>query len=103
MPDTLVHSRYCIRRDWPAILAIEEATFGGWGEADLASLWKRKEVAGRVALACEQIVGFIFYELIPGRVRVLNLAAVTPGARAELIEKVREAAYAGHRRLVWCG
>jgi ribosomal-protein-alanine N-acetyltransferase len=69
------HLRWCIRRDMPEVVAIEERSFGrlAWGEDDLIEALRVRSNVGMVAERDERIVGHMLYELRSGRIHLLRL------------------------------
>jgi len=64
-----------IRRDMPAVLAIEEQSFEfAWSEDDFIRCLRQRNCIGMVAEQDEQVVGFMIYELHKNRLHVLNFA-----------------------------
>jgi [ribosomal protein S18]-alanine N-acetyltransferase len=75
------HVRWCIRRDLPEILAIEQASYDSpWTLADFAAVLGWRGVIGMVAGRGGAVVGYVLYESCRRRLEVLNLA-VDPGSR----------------------
>jgi ribosomal-protein-alanine N-acetyltransferase len=70
--------RWLIQADFPAILAIERASFplrcDQWGEAGFRELLRCREVIGMAAEAEGQPVGYMVYELGEKELRLLRLA-----------------------------
>ena len=70
-----VHIRWMIRRDMPAVLAIEQECFEfPWYEDDFVRCLRQRNCIGMVAEASERVVGFMIYELQKHRLHVLNFA-----------------------------
>ena len=70
-----VHIRWMIRRDMPAVLAIEQECFEfPWFEEDFIRCLRQRNCIGMVAEASERVVGFMVYELHKNRLHVLNFA-----------------------------
>jgi len=70
-----VHIRWMIRRDMPAVLAIEQECFEfPWYEDDFVRCLRQRNCIGMVAEASERVVGFMIYELHKHRLHVLNFA-----------------------------
>jgi len=88
------YTRWMIRRDWPAVLDIENRCFEfPWSEDELTRCLRQRNCIGYVATRQEQVVGFMIYELHKNRVHVLNFA-VHPewqhkGAGAEMIGRLK--------------
>jgi len=73
MTDRL-HVRWLIRRDLPAVLAIERASFEfDWGEPDFLRCLRRPFMS-MVAERGDQILGYMVYELRAKTRRLLNFA-----------------------------
>ena len=72
---TDVHIRWMIRKDTPAFLRIESASFDyPWCEEDLLSELTQRNVIAQVAELDEQVVGYIVYELFKTKLEILNFA-----------------------------
>lgn len=94
---TMVHIRWMVRADMPAVLAIEHASFEHpWTEEDFLKNLRLRNIIGMVALDGDRVVGYMVYELTKGKIVLLNMA-VSPDRRREgagrqmvdkLIEKV---------------
>jgi ribosomal-protein-alanine N-acetyltransferase len=76
-----VHIRWMIRRDMPAVLAIEQECFEfPWYEDDFVRCLRQRNVIGMVADSLSHgepghfIVGFTIYELHKQRLHILNFA-----------------------------
>ena len=79
-PDA-VQIRWLIRRDMPAVLAVEGASFEfAWTEEDFICCLRQRNCIGMVAELAGEVVGYMIYELQKSRLRVLNFA-VAPDAR----------------------
>ena len=64
-----------IRRDMPAVLAIEEQCFEfAWTEDDFIRCLRQRNCIGMVAEQDDQVVGFMIYELHKNRLHVINFA-----------------------------
>ena len=64
-----------IRRDMPAVLAIEDQCFEfSWTEDDFIRCLRQRNCIGMVAEQDDQVVGFMIYELHKNRLHVLNFA-----------------------------
>ncbi|MDA8746115.1 ribosomal-protein-alanine N-acetyltransferase RimI, partial [Rubripirellula amarantea] len=60
---TCVHIRWMIRRDMPAVLAIENKSFEfSWTEEDFIRCLRQRNCIGMVAEENDQVVGFMIYE-----------------------------------------
>lgn len=72
--------RWMIRRDMPAVLAIEEAAFGfPWSEEDFIRVLRQRNCIAMAAEQDERILGYMVYELHATKLVILNFA-VHPGA-----------------------
>jgi len=70
-----VHVRWMIRRDMPAVLAIEQQAFEfPWQEDDFLRCLRQRNCIGMVAEASERVLGFMVYELQKSRLHLLNFA-----------------------------
>lgn len=77
------HIRWMIRRDMPAVLAIESQSFEySWTEDDFIRCLRQRNCIGMVAEQNEQVVGFMIYELHKNRLHILNFA-VSPDCRRQ--------------------
>ena len=75
------HIRWMIRRDMPAVLAIEGASFEfPWDNDDFTRCLRQRNCIGMVAEQDDEVVGFMIYELHKNRLHILNFA-VDPNAR----------------------
>ena len=80
-----VHIRWMIRRDMPAVLSIEEASFEfPWCEEEFIRCLRQRNCIGMVAERDDEVVGFMIYELHKSRLHLLNFA-VDPRYRRESI------------------
>lgn len=76
-----VHIRWMIRRDMPAVLAIEDSSFEfPWSEEEFIRCLRQRNCIGMVAERDDQVVGFMIYELHKNRLHLLNFS-VSPEAR----------------------
>jgi [ribosomal protein S18]-alanine N-acetyltransferase len=76
-----VHIRWMIRRDMPAVLAIEDASFEyPWSEEEFIRCLRQRNCIGMVAEREDRVVGFMIYELHKNRLHLLNFS-VCPEAR----------------------
>lgn len=70
-----VHIRWMIRRDMPAVLAIENQCFEfSWTEDDFIRCLRQRNCIGMVAEQEDRVVGFMIYELHKNRLHILNFA-----------------------------
>jgi ribosomal-protein-alanine N-acetyltransferase len=75
MKSIRVRIRYMIRRDMPAVLAIEAQVFEfPWLEDDFIRSLQQRNCIGMVADYEDRVVGFMLYELHKSRIHVLNFA-----------------------------
>ena len=82
-----VHIRWMIRRDMPAVLAIEEASFEfPWSEEEFIRCLRQRNCIGMVAERDDEVVGFMIYELHKNRLHILNFA-VAPENRRQGVGK----------------
>jgi ribosomal-protein-alanine N-acetyltransferase len=95
--DNLVHIRWLVRKDMPAVLSIDQR----WTENEFLTQLRRREVIGMVAEKFTQILGFMVYELDEDRVRLLNLAVHPDWRRSrigtQMVTKLKRK-LASHRR-----
>ena len=88
-----VHIRWMIRRDMPAVLAIEQECFEfPWYEDDFVRCLRQRNCIGMVAEASERVVGFMIYELHKTRLHILNFAVAADlrrrGIGRQMIDKL---------------
>lgn len=80
-----IHIRWMIRRDMPAVLSIEEASFEfPWCEEEFIRCLRQRNCIGMVAERDDQVVGFMIYELHKNRLHLLNFA-VDPRCRRDSV------------------
>lgn len=100
LPKTYI--RWLIRTDMPAVLRIERASFGQpWTEDEFLRCLKQRNCIGLVAVRSDQAIGFVLYETLQDKLRVLNLA-VDPGERRSgagtaLVRKLQDKLQRGRR------
>jgi ribosomal-protein-alanine N-acetyltransferase len=71
-----------IRRDMPAVLAIESQSFEfSWTEDDFIRCLRQRNCIGMVAEQDDQVVGFMIYELHKNRLHILNFAVASENRR----------------------
>jgi len=71
-----------IRRDMPAVLAIESQSFEfSWNEDDFIRCLRQRNCIGMVAERDDKVVGFMIYELHKNRLHILNFAVAKEGRR----------------------
>jgi len=64
-----------IRRDMPEVLAIEQQSFEfPWQEDDFIRCLRNRNVIGMVCEAADRTAGFVVYEILKNKLRVLNFA-----------------------------
>ncbi len=101
-----VHIRWMIRRDMPAVLAIENDSFEfPWTEEEFIRCLRQRDCIGMVAELNEQVVGFMIYELHRTRIHILSFAVHSEHRRCSvgsaMIEKlVSKLAYQRRNRIV---
>lgn len=93
-----LHIRWLMRRDMPAVLRIEAASFREpWTEDKFINCLRQRNVIGMVAEHQDSIIGYMMYELHRDRLHLLAIV-VHPDFRrqgngtamlAKLIEKVK--------------
>ena len=94
MSDLNLIFRWLIRRDLPEVLQIEqECNDPPWDEEQFLCCLRQRNCIGMVAEHNDQVIGFIVYELIKNRLKIVNLA-VPPlfqrqGVGAALIERLK--------------
>ncbi len=77
-----VHIRWMIRRDMPAVLAIESESFEfSWTEDDFIRCLRQRNCIGMVAEQDGRVVGFMIYELHKNRLHILNFAVAAESRR----------------------
>jgi ribosomal-protein-alanine N-acetyltransferase len=70
-----VHTRWMIRRDMPAVLAIERDVFDcPWSEVEFRKVLGERNCIGVVAEYDGRVVGYMIYELYKTRIHVLNFS-----------------------------
>ncbi len=71
----IVHLRYVLKRDIPEILFIESKSFEfPWDKNDFMYHVQQRNYSGMLAEHNDQILGFMFYELVGFRIHLLNFA-----------------------------
>jgi hypothetical protein len=103
-----VFVRWGIARDLPGVMALERATLGDWDEREMQSIVRRNDCVLYVAECgnTQKVRGFLVYmseEDATGcrLLRVLNMTAGDPLARAALINRIERRAEEVDRELVW--
>jgi [ribosomal protein S18]-alanine N-acetyltransferase len=89
-----VHIRWAIRRDFPEILAIEQANFEyPWSEEEFLRVLRQRNAIGMIAEIKEQVVGTFIYELQRSKIQLLNFAVcpehVRRGIGTAMFEKLK--------------
>lgn len=78
---SLVHVRWALRRDLPALAAIAaESHLVPWSASDFLSALRVRACISLVAECGDDVCGYLVYELHPSHLRILN-TAVMPAAR----------------------
>lgn len=101
-----VHIRWMIRRDMPAVLAIESDSFEfPWTEEEFIRCLRQRDCIGMVAERNEQVVGFMIYELHRTRIHILSFAVHQDFRRQNvgraMVEKlISKLAYQRRNRIV---
>lgn len=86
--------RWILRRDMPVVLDIEKRSFSDpWTEEEFIGFLREPGGIGNVIEHDDQIVGYILFDLMPGRIYVANMA-VDPkyrrmGLGSKLIDKIK--------------
>lgn len=98
--------RWLIPRDLTEVCEIENASFPNpWSREDFQHCRRQPDCIAMVAEHARQIVGFVFYALHPGQLRILDIA-VDPSCRRQrvgttLVERmVSRLAQQGRERVV---
>ena len=94
-----VEARWMIRKDYPAVLAMEQAGYkqDAWDEQDLSHILRQHDCIGVVAELDGKVVGYVLYRLRKESIRILRLGIATKFRRrgiarqlmAGLIKKLR--------------
>ncbi|MEM7811768.1 MAG: ribosomal protein S18-alanine N-acetyltransferase [Planctomycetota bacterium] len=75
--------RWLVRGDMPAVVELETLSFEfAWTEDDFLACLRQRNCIGMVAEDDDEVVGYMIYELLPGKLRVVNFA-VAPHRRRE--------------------
>ncbi len=87
------HVRWMVRRDFPAVLAIENACFEfPWQEDDFLKCLQQRNCIGMVAEYEGRVVGFMIYEVPKNRIHLLNMATAPEfrrqGVAAQMVAKL---------------
>lgn len=100
----VIKIRWAVRRDIPAVIAIERETMG-WHTPDEITRWFNRAntyVVVAVNLRNDEVMGFATVHITPKTLRVLDLTATHPDAYKLLVERMKHAAKAKPgRQLVW--
>lgn len=102
------HIRWMIRRDMPTVYRIERESFENpWDEDDFIQCLRRRNCFGMIAEDdCEQLSGYMIYELHKARLHLLHLAA-DPARRRNrvgtaLVDKLKSKLRADGRNRILC-
>jgi len=96
------HIRWLIHKDFPSVLAIENASFEFcWCEEDFIRCLRQRNCIGMVAEFDEQVIGYMIYELHKQGLHILNFA-VHPAMRhlgvgSAMVQKLISKLSAGRR------
>lgn len=88
-----VHLRWCIRRDLPEVLEIDQAGYdSSWNEEDFCHYQRQRNQIGMVAELGEKVVGYAMYGLYAGKIK-LDRLAVHPfyrrqGVGTQMVQKL---------------
>lgn len=90
----MIHVRWMILRDMPAVAEIERQSFAEcWGERGLREVLRGRNVIGMVADDGGRVVGYMVYELHRHRIELLRLAVAADrrreGVGERLVAKVK--------------
>lgn len=78
-----IHVRWLIRSDMPDVLAIERESFArAWNDEDFLTCLRTRNVIGMVVENSGGVAGFMVYEILKDRLRILNFA-VHPDERRQ--------------------
>jgi ribosomal-protein-alanine N-acetyltransferase len=80
------HPRWMVRRDLPAVLAIERTTRGPWSEADFVRRLRHGDNPGMVAEIDGRIVGHMVYRFYDDHINIQRLV-VDPNCRRRGVEE----------------
>lgn len=99
------HIRWCIRRDMPEVLGIENARFEfPWSEDDFIGYLRQRNCIAMVAEHDERIVGFMVYDLHKTELHLLNFAVHAACDRRDvgtaMIRKLASKLYSGRRERI---
>jgi ribosomal-protein-alanine N-acetyltransferase len=91
--ETKVYVRWMVRRDFPEVLAIEQACFEfPWKEEDFIHCLQQRNCIGMVAEYEGHVVGFMIYEVPKNRIHLLNIATAPEfqrrGVAGQMIQKL---------------
>lgn len=103
-----VHTRWGVVREIPALVAVEELTWGRWTEDDFRRHFRDRKCIVFVA-CCQQtavVRGFVVYELSDTEygaryMRVINMAATDPVARRAILDKLERKSVRNDRTITW--
>lgn len=96
------HTRWMVRRDLEAVVAIEAASKRvPWTEEDFCKHLRKRNEIGHVAEVGDRVSGFMLYRLLSDRVVLLNIATDPKqrrkGVGSSLIRKLKEKLRSGMR------
>jgi ribosomal-protein-alanine N-acetyltransferase len=99
---TTTHIRWMIRRDLPAVLAIEQESFPApWDEPQFIYFLRKRDCIGMVAEQADRVVGFMLYQFHPKRLHLLNFAVAAEcrrqGVGAAMVTKLASKLSTGRR------
>ncbi len=88
-----VHVRWMVRRDFPEVMAIEQACFEfPWDEKDFETCLRQRNCIGMVAEHEGRVVGFMIYEIPKNRIHLLNIATAPEfqhqGVARQMVQKL---------------
>ena len=91
--DQRVFVRWMVRRDFPAVLAIEQASFEfPWQEDDFIQCLRQRNCIGMVAEYEGRVVGYMIYEVPKNRIHLLNIATAPDfrrrGVARQMVQKL---------------
>src|SRR5262245_1030988 len=86
---------WIVRRDMPAILEIERASFAfPWSEGEFLEALLERGCIGVAAKSRERVVGFLIYNPLSAALEIVNLAVATElrrqGIGRQLVEFLKE-------------
>ena len=85
----MIHVRWMILRDMPAVAEIERQSFASrWGEPVFLETLRQRNVIGMVAEDRDRVVGFMVYRLYRDRIELLRLAVSADRRREGIGERL---------------